>query len=433
MADPSTTAAQRDVPRTIWSWACYDWANSAYATLVVTFIYSTYFTQAMAPDELTGTTWWSRAVSLSGILTALLSPILGAAADRAGAHKRFLAITTALCVGATAVLAFVPPGLPNAAMTALVLFVIADFSFEVGYVFYNAFLPTIASSERIGRVSGYGWGLGYVGGLACMGLALVGFVRPEAPWFGLSTQEGFNIRATNLLVALWFGVFSLPLFLFVPERRIGRVQVDIRGAFQELARAFNAIGRYREIVRFLIARLVFNDGLVTVFAFGGIYAAGTFGMSLSEVIVFGVVLNVTSGLGAVTFGFLDDKMGGKNTIMLTLVGLGVATALAVWAPTRTWFWTAGVLIGIFVGPNQSASRSLMARFVPEKKQAEFFGFFNFSGKVTSFMGPMLLGTVTAMAGSQRTGVATVLVFFLVGGILMATVNEKRGIEAARAG
>ena len=203
--------------------------------------------------------------------------------------------------------------------------------------------------------------------------------------------------------------------------------------FRNSARTFRAIGRYREIVKFLIARLVFNDGLVTVFAFGGIYAAGTFGMSLSEVIVFGVVLNVASGLGAVAFGFLDDKIGGKKTIMLTLVGLAAATALAVWAPDRTWFWTAGILIGIFVGPNQSASRSLMARFVPETRQAEFFGFFSFSGKVTSFMGPLLLGTATAMAGSQRVGVATVLLFFLVGGILMATVNEKRGIETARAG
>ena len=420
-------------PRVVWSWAFYDWANSAYGTLVVTFVYSTYFTQAMAPDELTGTTWWSRAVALSGILTAVISPILGAAADHAGARKRFLALTTALCVGATVLLAFVPPSLPNAALVALAIFVIADLAFETGYVFYNAFLPTIASPERIGRVSGYGWGLGYVGGLVCMGIALVGFVRPEVPWFGLSTEEGFNVRATNLLVAVWFAVFSLPLFLFVPERRLGGVRVDVRAALRELGRTFRTIGRYREIAKFLIARLVFNDGLVTVFAFGGIYAAGTFGMSLSEVIAFGFALNIASGFGAVLFGFVDDRIGGKKTIMVTLVMLSVATAIAVWAPNRTWFWTAGVLIGLFVGPNQSASRSLMGRFVPEKHQTEFFGFFAFSGKVTSFMGPFLLGTVTAAFGSQRAGVATVLLFFLVGGTLLATVNERRGIEAARNG
>ena len=192
------------------------------------------------------------------------------------------------------------------------------------------------------------------------------------------------------------------------------------------------IGRYREIVKFLIARLIYNDGLVTVFAFGGIYAAGTFGMTLSEVIVFGVAINVAAGLGALVMGFLDDKIGGKNTIMITLVVLCVATGMAVWAPNRTWFWIAGMLIGLFVGPNQSASRSLMGRFVPDKHQSEFFGFFNFSGKVTSFFGPILLGTLTAVTGSQRAGVATVLLFFIVGGALLASVDERKGIKAATA-
>jgi UMF1 family MFS transporter len=427
----AAAAPSRDVPKILWSWAFYDWANSAFTTLVVTFVYSTYFTKAMAPDEVTGTAWWSRAVAVSALLTAVLAPILGAAADRAGARKRFLAVATALCVGATTLLAFVPPSMANAGLVALTLFVIADVSFETGNVFYNAFLPTIASPERIGRVSGYGWGLGYAGGLVCMGLALVGFVRPEVPWFGLSTTEGFNVRATNLLVAAWFLAFSIPLFLFVPERRLTGVRVDARAALRELAQTIRAIRRYGEIVKFLIARLVFNDGLVTVFAFGGIYAAGTFGMSLSEVILFGVALNVTSGLGAVVFGFVDDKIGGKKTILITLVALSLATLLAVWAPTRLWFWIAGLLIGVFVGPNQSASRSLMARFVPERHQAEFFGFFAFSGKATSFLGPLLLGTMTQAFDSQRVGVATVIAFFVVGGILLATVDERRGVAAAR--
>ena len=222
---------RRNDPAVIWSWALYDWANSAFNTLVATFIYSTYFTQAMAPDEVSGTLWWSRAVAISGILTALLSPILGAAADRSGAHKRFLAATTTLCIFATALLAFVSPSLPNAAMIALGLYVVADLCFETGYVFYNAFLPRIVSPDRIGRVSGYGWGLGYAGGLVCMGIALIGFVRPEEPWFGIPTLEGFNVRATNLLVAVWFGLFSLPLFVFVPDRRTGNVRLNVRGPF----------------------------------------------------------------------------------------------------------------------------------------------------------------------------------------------------------
>jgi UMF1 family MFS transporter len=263
-----------------------------------------------------------------------------------------------------------------------------------------------------------------------MGIALVGFAG-DTPWFGMSTAEGFNFRATNLLVAVWYLVFAVPLFLFVPERRAGALRLDVTGTFRELGRTLRAIGRYREILKFLAARLVFNDGLVTVFAFGGIYAAGTFGMTISEVIVFGVVLNLASGLGAVAFGFVDDRIGGKRTILLTLVALSVATLIAVWAPTRAWLWVAGVLLGLFVGPNQSASRSLMGRFVPERHQAEFFGFFQFSGKATSFFGPLLLGAAAQMFDSQRAGVATVLVFFLVGGVLLALVDERRGIAAAR--
>lgn len=429
-AAAADTSSGRDVPRVIWSWALFDWANSAFTTLVVTFIYSTYFSKAMAPDEATGTVWWSRAVSVSAVITALLSPIVGAAADKAGAHKRFLGITVACCVSATAALAFVSPTLPNAAMLALAIYVFADINFETGYVFYNAFLPAIASPSHIGRVSGYGWGLGYAGGLVCMGLALVGFVQPDVPWFGLSKEAGFNVRATNLLVAIWFAVFSVPIFLFVPERTVGRIRFNAREAFAELGQTFRQIRRYGEVAKFLLARLIFNDGLVTVFAFGGIYAAGTFGMTLSEVIVFGVVLNVASGIGAAVLGHLDDRLGGKTTIMVTLVAITAATIMAAAAPDRTWFWAAGVLIGLFVGPNQSASRSLMARMVPAKQQSEFFGFFNFSGKVTSFLGPLLLGLMTDVFRSQRAGVAVLVLFFVAGGLLLATVNERRGIALA---
>jgi MFS transporter, UMF1 family len=424
------TGTGRDLPKVVWSWAMYDWANSAFTTLVVTFIYATYFTQAMAPDENTGTALWSRAVAISAITVALLSPLLGAAADRSGSRKRFLAISTVICALATMALAFVAPGMEHAALIALVLFVVAEVAFEAGNVFYNAFLPNIASPERIGRVSGYGWGLGYVGGLVCLGIALIAFVQPEVPWFGMSTEAGWNIRATNLLVAGWFLLFAIPLFRNVPEKKIPGAGISIRAAFGELAQTARDIGRYKEIVKFLVARLVFNDGLVTVFAFGGIYAAGTFGMSFSEVILFGVALNVASGLGAFLFGFVDDKIGGKRTILWSLVALTVATAIAVWAPNREWFWVAGILIGLFVGPNQSASRSLMGRFVPEKHQSEFFGFFAFSGKATAFMGPLLLGVMTETFNTQRAGVGTVIIFFVIGGVLLATVDEQAGIAAA---
>lgn len=423
-------ATPLDRPKVIWSWAMYDWANSAFTTLVVTFIYSTYFTKGMAPDEVTGTAWWSRAVSISAILTALASPVFGAAADRGGARKRFLAIATLVSASATIALAFVRPGLTWGPLLALILFVIADMSFEIGNVFYNAFLTSIASPDRIGRVSGYGWGLGYVGGMVCMGVALVGFVQPDVPWFGMSKDAGWNIRATNILTGVWFLLFSLPLFFNVPEAKVANARIDVGAAFRELGQTLRDIRRYREVVKFLVARVIFNDGLVTIFAFGGIYAAGTFGMTLSEVIMFGVVLNISSGLGAFVFGFVDDKIGGRNTILVTIAALGATTALAAWAPDRTWFWVAGILLGIFVGPNQSASRSLMGRFVPQRHQNEFFGFFAFSGKATAFAGPMLLGVLTDAFNSQRVGIASILAFFLVGGLILMTVDERAGVAAA---
>lgn len=422
---------KQDDPKVIFSWSLFDWANSAFTTIVVTFIYATYFTQAMATDAIRGTVLWSRAIAVSAIIIAVLSPIVGTIADRGGRRRRYLIVTTAVCVVATAALTFVRPGAEGAVLIALTIFVVGNVAYETGLVCYNSFLPIIASPPKLGRISGYGWGLGYFGGLVCMVIAWVGFVHPETPWFGISTAEGFNVRATNLLTAVWFLVFSLPMLLFVRDVDTPRRRVDVAAVFRELRETFHAIRRFREVARFLLARMVYNDGLVTIFAFGGIYAAETFGMTLSEVMIFGIALNVAAGLGALVFGIVDDRIGGKKTVMWTLAALSVATILAVWAPTKTWLWVAGMLVGIFVGPNQAASRSLMARFVPARHQAQFFGFFAFSGKATSFLGPLLLGAGAGAFGSQRAGFATLLLFFVIGGLLLATVNEAQGIQAAR--
>jgi UMF1 family MFS transporter len=416
--------------RAVWSWAFYDFANSAFATLVVTFIYAAYFTQVIAPDPISGTALWSWAVTATALVVALAAPLLGAIADRAGIRKPLIVVLTTITVIACVALY---PVLPGQVALALSIFVVANICFELALALYNAFLPDIAPPDRIGRISGYGWGLGYVGGLLVLVVALVTLIQPETPWFGFSREAGENIRATNLLVAVWFAVFSLPLLLWVRENR-KQVSADgksvLSASFRQFKSTFREIRSHRQIVRLLFARLFYNDGLVTVFAFGGIYAAGTFGFSVQEILVFGIVLNVAAGLGAVTIGHLDDMLGGKRTIQLSLLGLIAASLLAVIAPDRTWLWTAGLLIGIFVGPTQSASRSLMARMVPDDKTNEFFGFFAFSGKATAFLGPLLLGILTAVFGTQRAGIAIVVVFFILGLILLAGVDEEAGIKAA---
>ena len=419
----------RNDRKTITAWCFYDWANSAFTTLVVTFVYGTYFTKAMAPDVATGTMLWSRAIGLSAVLVALLSPMLGTIADRSGRRKRALLIATLISVTATAALTFIRPGQADSLLFALALFIVANVAYEIGNVFYNAFLPDLAPPDRIGTISGYGWGLGYVGGIACMAIALFTLVR-ETPFWGVSTAAGFNIRATNLLVAGWFLLFSLPLFIRLRDRPTPEQSVSVGVAFSQFRQTWRDLVTYPEVLKFLIARLLYNDGLVTIFAFGGIYAAGTFGMTMREVMLFGIVINVAAGLGALAFGFVDDRLGGKATVQISIVALIFATLMAVLAPDKGWFWAAAILLGIFVGPNQSASRSLMGRFVPDRHQAEFFGFFSFSGKISSFAGPLLLGAATAWWQSQRAGVATVLLFFLAGGILLAAVNEKKGMAAA---
>lgn len=437
MAPTSRSALTRPV----WAWALYDFGNSAFTTLVVTFIYGTYFTKAMVPQgseaatTAAGTALWSTGITVTALIVALASPITGALADQGGLRKRLLAVCTAVTVIATALLTQFGPG---EALAAIAVFVVANIAFELSGTFYNAFLPDLATQDTIGRVSGFGWGLGYVGGLLCMGLALVGFVglSDTAPlWYGLTRENGFNIRATNLLVAAWMAVFTLPLFVYVTDRSahaMPPVGTLVRSTFRQLGATFHSIRRYRQTVRFLVARLFFNDALTTIFSFGGIYAAGTLGFSFTEIMYFGIALNLAAGIGGFVFGYVDDRIGGTKMVLVSIVALTIASAFALMAQTKGQLWAAGIVIGLFAGPNQAASRSLIGRFVPEGKANEFFGFFNFSGKATSFLGPFILGLLTSATHSQRWGLSVVVVFFVVGGLLLLRVDEAEGIAVARA-
>ncbi|HCY83778.1 MAG TPA: MFS transporter [Desulfobacteraceae bacterium] len=423
--------------REIFGWVMFDFANSAYTTLVVTFIYATYFVSAIAPDKIHGTALWSRGVTITAIMVALLSPLLGALADQGKLRKTFLLISTLVMVAGTAMLNFVMPG---QVYQALAWFVISNIAFELGMVFYNAFLPDISTPRTIGRISGIGWGVGYIGGLAAMAVAMIGFINPEVPWFGLAKETGAHIRGTNLLVAAWITVFCLPLFIFVktrsPRSATGKPSPRstvalISAGMKDIRATFTEIRAYREIVKLLIARMIYNDGLVTIFAFGGIYAAGTFGFTFQEIMIFGIVLNVAAGTGALIMGIFDDKLGGKTTIQISNIVLALAAILAVFAPDKTLFWVAGILVGFFAGPNQSASRSLLGRFVPREKENQFFGFFAFSGKLTAFFGPLLLGILTQAFDSQRAGISVVALFFIIGGLILSRVDEEKGMASAR--
>lgn len=408
----------------IVAWCLYDWANSAFPTVIVTFVFAAYVTNVIAETPEIGTGQWGLAMGLSGLVIALLSPILGAIADQNGRRKPWIAVLTLLCVAVGGLLWTVEP-VAGALVWALVLVAAANVAFEIGTVFYNAMLPEVAPRGKMGRISGWAWGAGYAGGLACLAACLFLFVQPEVPLFGLDKDAYEHVRATGPFVGLWFLVFALPMFLFTPDRQASGKPAGeaVRSGLATLWETLRKLPRYGSILRFLIARMFYTDGLNTLFAFGGIYAAGTFGMSFDEILIFGILLNVTAGLGAVGFAWIDDWLGPKRTILIAvgcLIVLGTAILLV---ESKLWFYLLGCAIGVFIGPAQSASRTLMARLAPAEVRTEMFGLYALSGKVTAWMGPILVGFVTVMADSQRWGMATILLLFVIGAVLLLPLKE----------
>lgn len=410
--------------RQLAAWASFDWASSPFFAVIITFVFASYFTQGVAPDAVVGTAEWGWAMTISALLIAVASPILGAVADAGGRRKPWLAVFTLLSAVATWALWTVEPQ-PSFMLRCLVLVVLANTALEIGQAFYNAMLPDLASPSQVGRWSGWGWGLGYAAGIVTLLLLLKVVIEPVPPPFGLDDKTAEDVRIVGPVVAVWMVLFAIPLFLFTPDKPRGNIPAGqaVRQGLTALVATFRDLPKHRDIAVFLLARLIYNDGLNTLFAFGGIYAAGTFGMNTAEIIMFGVALNVTAGIGAFGFAFMDDRLGSKPTILVSLVGLFVFGTVALLATERWMFWVAALFIGIFVGPAQSASRTLMARLAPPDQRTEMFGLFALTGKVTAFIGPFLFGTATYLAGTQRAGMATILVMFVLGGLLLTRVRE----------
>ena len=347
-AVPARPTATR---RQLLAWAFYDWASSPFFAVVITFVFATYVTTVVAPNEIEGTAVWSRMTVLAALIIAVTSPVLGAIADAGGPRKPWLLVFMLLSAGATGLLWFVAPE-HDYLLLALTLVLVANVCNEIGQAFYNAMLPDLASNDELGRWSGWGWGLGYIAGIVALGITLVVFVQPSPPPFGLDAAEAEQVRITGPLLAVWFILFSLPLFLLTPDRKTHArpFAQSVRLGLTTLLATLKDVRGHANIARFLLARLIYNDGLNTLFAFGGIYAAGTFGMALNEVLLFGIALNVTAGLGAFGFAFLDDKIGSKPTILIAICGLFAAGTVALLAQEKATFWAVALVIGIFVGP-----------------------------------------------------------------------------------
>jgi len=410
--------------RALLSWALYDWANSSFPTIIQTFVFATYFTRAVAADPTAGTRQWGTALAIAALVVAVAAPLLGATTDQTGRRKAWVGGCTVVTVVATALLWLVEPS-PEWVGPALALLVLGTVGFELASLLYNAMLPALADPARLGRWSGWGWGLGYAGGLVSLVLALVLFINDGAAVGGLDRAASEHVRATFVLAAVWYAVFALPLFLFTPDRSVRAESLGrgLRDGVRQLADTVRQARRYAGLIRFLVAHLFYVDGLATLFAFGGVYAAGTFDMDERDVLLYGIALNVTSGLGAAGFAWIDDWIGSRRTILVSLAGLVLAGTALLFIEGRTLFWTLGMVLGVFVGPAQASSRAYLARVAPPALANQMFGLYAFSGKATAFIGPLMVGWLTHASGSQRVGMSAIVLLLVVGLGLMLTVPE----------
>lgn len=419
--------------RAVFSWCLFDWANSPYPTIIVTFVFSAYFAKGIVGNEIEGTVLWSQTIAVAGLVVAIAGPLLGAIADQTGRRKPWIAGFSLICVLATAALWFATPERDSITLV-LVAVAISTVCFEVVTIFYNATLAEMGPPDRLGRIGGWGWGAGYIGAIFCLILCLFGLIQNPSPPFGLDPDQAEHVRATVLVVALWWIVFGWPFLAFVPDRpaiRLRPIQAA-RSGITKLWRTLKSLKQNRDIATFLVARMLYVDGLATLFQFGGLYAAGTFGMDFAEIIQFGIAMNLTAGIGAFAFAWLEDRVGAKPTIVLSLCGLIGFGVLVLGAPSALWFWVFGLSLSLFIGPVQSASRGLMTRMAPADSRAEMFGLYALSGKATSFLGPLIFGLVTAHFESQRAGMATILAFWIAGLLLLALVRVTHATKSDQA-
>ena len=325
--------------KSIIAWFFYDWANSAFPTIITTFIFATYFSQRVAPNKIIGTSMWGNAISLAALIVAVVSPIFGAIADHEGRRKPWLGLFTLLMIVGSAWLWFVKPehGYIYIALTGVVIGTIGS---EVSMVFYNSMLRDLVPEKYIGRMSGWAWGFGYFGGLLALIFCLFFFMNNHFPFIALNFKAYGQVRIVGPFVAVWALLFSLPLFILTPDRATTNIPVRtaIFRGIKQLIDTIRRLRDYSNIFKFLLARMLYIDGLNTVFAFGGIYAAGAYNMSLDQVILFGITMHVTAGLGAILFAWLDDWIGPKVTILISLVIMTAAGMTMVLAHSLELFW-----------------------------------------------------------------------------------------------
>ncbi len=412
-------------PLEIWSWAMYDFANSGYTTVVITAVFSAYFVAEVAANAPWATFAWTAALAVSYALIMLSAPLLGAWADARAAKKRLLLATTLGCIVFTAALAGVGRG--DVAL-AVVLIVLSNFFFGSGENLIAAFLPEVSEGDALGQVSGWGWSLGYLGGLVALGASLTYVTWAQAQ----GARAVDFVPVTMLITAAFFLLACLPTFLFLRERAQARAgSVPLRAAWQRLGQTLRAAQHFRDLRRFLAGLIFYQAGIQAVIALAAVYAQQAMGFSTRETLVLILVVNITAACGAFAFGHVQDKLGHVPTIVLTLAGWIVTVLLAWRSDSAAMFWLAANLVGVCLGSSQSAGRALVAYLSPPGRQAEFFGLWGLAVKCSSILGPLTYGAVTWLSGGDhRLAILLTGLYFVVGIVIVAGVSSERGRRAA---
>lgn len=435
--------------RALISWMLFDWAAQPFFTVILTFIFGPYFVSRLVSDPNAGQAAWGYTVTVSGVIIALLSPVMGAIADASGARKKWIGLLAIFQIIATLLLWFAAPG--TALWLPMLCVVVATVAAEFSIVFNDSMMPRLVQAADVGRVSNLAWGLGYLGGLVALFFVLMCLAANPATGktligipalFGLNPALGEDARASGPLAAIWYLIFVFPLFLFVPETDQGKtIGVAIREGLTALNNTLKELPRKKALVKFLVARMLYQDGINGLLALGGTFAAGMFGWQTIEMGIYGILLLVIAIFGCYFAGRLDSQLGSKNVVFMSLLCLIIATiGIVSTGPGYTLFgWISlssqdsnglfgtlaekiyilyGLLIGLVFGPAQASSRAFLARSVPLNDAGKYFGIYALTGRATSFMAPLAVASLTLYANSARVGMAVLIVFLVVGALLL---------------
>ena len=405
----------------IFNFALYDFANSAFTTIVITFIFATYFAKQIAPNPILGQSYWGWAIGATGVLVAIIGPILGSFADKKNYTEFFIKLFTIMCISLTALLWFSKPSEKYLLFT-LIIVASANFFYELSLIFYNSILKRISSSNNLGKSSGFSFAFGYIGGILILIICIKIFIDNDALPFGLSKENSENIRATSIVVAIWYLIFSIPFLMNLKKKINHNIEVPSNNIkkIKDLIwdKGLNNLGK------FLIARMLYADGLNAIIVMGGIFAVGVFKLEIKDLLVLSILMNITAFIGAIIGGYANDRFTSKSVIIFSLLGLIFSSTIILFIKTQLLFLIFAAINGFFIGPIQSASRVFITKSIDQNNQASGFGLFALSGKLTSFIGPLLVSTITYISNSQRIGFSSAIILLLIGLFILLKVKKN---------